>query len=74
MVGGGGGDPQEEWWSVGALKDGSGVLVRSVLQDGLCPAGTAGWRPVNVILAINGEKNQQYDPAPRPGPCCADTL
>ena len=40
--------------SVGALKDGSGVLVRSVLEDG-CVGRDGRLEAGDVILAINGE-------------------
>ncbi|CAL8289708.1 unnamed protein product [Arctogadus glacialis] len=48
--------------SVGALKDGSGVLVRSVLQDG-CVGRDGRLEAGDVILAINGEKTSNMTSA-----------
>ncbi|XP_059902897.1 multiple PDZ domain protein isoform X1 [Gadus macrocephalus] len=48
--------------SVGALKDGSGVLVRSVLQDG-CVGRDGRLEAGDVILAINGEQTSNMTSA-----------
>ena len=48
--------------SVGALKDGSGVLVRSVLEDG-CVGRDGRLEAGDVILAINGERTSNMTSA-----------